>query len=130
MSSALAGIARSGTVHVLFAFTVMGSWAIFANKAHPMPKPLIVGFVQGMLSALITLFLKIAIDRMARRLTGIAALFVPPIIACSVSLCALITIHWLSGTPEIIKTIALPFSIAASYASLYCYSLRSMQRHT
>ena len=25
----------------LFAFVAMGSWAVFANRAHPMPAPLL-----------------------------------------------------------------------------------------
>jgi hypothetical protein len=29
----------------------MGGWAVFANLGHPMPKPLIAGAVQGVLSA-------------------------------------------------------------------------------
>ena len=44
------------------AFIAMGSWATFANLAHPMPRPLIAGVVQGTLSALITLFLKRMIE--------------------------------------------------------------------
>ena len=36
----------------------MGSWAAFANRMHPMPRPLIAGFVQGVLSGCLTLFLK------------------------------------------------------------------------
>jgi len=49
------------------------------------------------------------------------ALWAPPLIACSASLGLLAGAHILAGTPEVIKTIALPFSVAASYATLYNY---------
>ena len=130
MTPALASIARNGAVHVLFAFTVMGSWAVFANQAYPMPTPLAAGMVQGTISAVITFFLKTTIERLAVRFAGLTALLAPPLIACSVSLCALVVIHQLSGTPELLKTIAFPFLVAASYAALYSISLWRTQRHS
>jgi len=47
---------QSSITHISFAFVAMGSWAVFANWAHPMPKPLFAGLLQGLMSATITFF--------------------------------------------------------------------------
>lgn len=115
----MTGLLRSGIVHVLFAFLAMGSWAAFANRLHPMPAPLLAGLVQGGLSACITLFLKRSIDLLVSRLDGVAARIVPPVAAAAISASLLTTLHGLSGTPEILATVALPLAVATSYAALY-----------
>lgn len=123
MSPPLARLMRSSVVHVGFAFLAMGSWAVFANRAHPMPAPLLAGLIQGMLSAGITLILKRGIEALARRFSGLAALLAPPAIAGLVSASLLTAIHTLGGTPEIARTIAVPLTVATSYAALYNLSL-------
>jgi mannose/fructose/N-acetylgalactosamine-specific phosphotransferase system component IIC len=114
---------RSSVVHVGFAFLAMGSWAVFANRAHPTPAPLIAGLIQGTLSAIITLLLKRGIEYLASRFSGLAALLAPPVIAGVVSASLLTVIHTIGGTPEIARTIAVPLSVATSYAALYNFSL-------
>lgn len=123
MSGPLARLMRSSIVHVGFAFLAMGSWAAFANRAHPMPAPLQAGLLQGAISATITLVLKRAIEYLASRFSGLAALLAPPVIAGLVSASLLTLLHTLGGTPEIAKTIAVPLTVATSYAALYNYSL-------
>jgi len=123
MSGPLARLMRSSIVHVGFAFLAMGSWAAFANRAHPMPAPLQAGLLQGAISATITLVLKRAIEYLASRFSGLAALLAPPMIAGLVSGTLLTMLHTLGGTPEIAKTIAVPLTVATSYAALYNYSL-------
>lgn len=123
MSAPLARLMRSSIVHVAFAFIAMGSWAAFANRAHPMPVPLIAGLIQGMLSAVITLVLKRGIEALAVRFSGLTALLAPPLIAGLVSASVLTIIHTIGGTPEIARTIAVPLTVATSYAALYNLSL-------
>jgi fructose-specific phosphotransferase system IIC component len=123
MNTAIVRLARSSVVHVLSAFVAMGGWAVFANRAHPMPAPLVAGMIQGGLSACITLFLKRLIETLSLRFDGITALLVPPVITCLVSASLLTLIHALSGTPEVLATIALPLTVATSYAALYNFSL-------
>ena len=118
--------ARNSAVHMAVAFIAMGSWAAFANLAHPMPRPLIAGVVQGTLSALITLFLKRMIEALSARLPGSAGYWVPPVVAVVVSLSLLSSIHWIAGTPEILKTIVVPLSVTAIYATSYNLALRRM----
>ncbi|MDO9416450.1 hypothetical protein [Pararhizobium sp.] len=123
MNARLRRLATSSSVHVLFAFVAMGSWAVFANRAHAMPKPLTAGLVQGTLSACLTLFLKSAIDALSTRFSGVPAYVAPPLIACLASSGALAAIHALSGTPEILKTIAVPLVVSTTYAALYNASI-------
>ena len=123
MSGPLARLMRSSIVHVGFAFLAMGSWAAFANRAHPMPAPLYAGLLQGAISATITLVLKRAIEYLASRFSGLAALLAQPVIAGLVSATLLTILHTLGGTPEIAKSIAVPLTVATSYAALYNYSL-------
>ncbi len=112
-------ILQSSVTHVLFAFCAMGSWAVYANWVHPMPKPLYAGVLQGLMSATITYFLKRTIEALQAKFHGKRALWAPPLIACTASLCVLAGMHILLGTPEVLKTIALPFTVAASYATIY-----------
>ena len=121
-----AATARNSAVHMAVAFIAMGSWATFANLAHPMPRPLIAGVVQGTLSALITLFLKRMIEALSARLPGSAGYWVPPVVAVAVSLSLLSSIHWIAGTPEILRTIVVPLSVTAIYATSYNLALRRM----
>lgn len=120
----VSGAARSTIVHMAVAFLAMGSWAAFANAAHPMPLPLLAGVVQGTLSALITLFLKRMIEALSARLPGSTGWWLPPLVAMLSSLTLLSVIHWLAGTPEIARTIIVPLTVTTVYASSYNIALR------
>lgn len=112
-------LAGAAWVHVLVGFVLMGSWAFYANAAHSMPKPLIAAVLQGSLSGAITFGLKTVLDYLRDRLSAGFAAWAPPLITCSVSLCVLIGVHSIAGTPEVMKTIAVPFSVASTYAVTY-----------
>lgn len=131
MTGRLRALAGSSTVHVAFAFLAMGGWAVFANRLHPMPRPLLAGLVQGTVSAALTLYLKSMIDALARRFPGLSALYAPPLIACLTSTGLLVAVHAASGTPEILRTIAVPLAVSTTYAATYSYSLfRNTTRHS
>jgi len=128
MTAVLRRLASSALVHFLLAFLAMGGWAFYANRKYPMPQPLVSGLVQGMLSALLILFLKVTIDFLARRLTAAAAFWAPPLIACLASAAILVVLHTLGGTPKIAKTIAIPLVVSTSYAAAYNYSIYRRSR--
>ncbi|KOF22434.1 membrane protein [Ensifer adhaerens] len=123
MSSQLRSLARSSIVHVLFAFLAMGGWALFANRHHAMPRLLIAGLVQGALSAALTLCLKSTIEALSLRFRGVLRLWMPPLLACLGSTTILVAVHAATGTPEILRTIAVPLLVSTSYAVLYNYSI-------
>lgn len=132
LESKIKAFVASSVTHVAFAFIVMGAWAVFANRYHPMPEPLVAGLVQGALSATITLLMKKALDYLSalffRRNAVRAALIAPPVLVCSVSLTGLILSHVAAGTPEIFATIAVPFSVAFTYAWIYTFGIWTTQR--
>ncbi|MEM5518760.1 hypothetical protein WNY37_17510 [Henriciella sp. AS95] len=112
--------------HVAGAFLAMGSWAVFANSAHPLPDMLLAGLVQGTLSGLITLVMKKCLEALSSQFARAApalTILAPPLIVCTVSTAVLIGTHALAGTPEILATIAVPASVALTYAIIYSYSL-------
>ncbi|MDM9624441.1 hypothetical protein QTL95_00940 [Rhizobium sp. S152] len=121
-------IAASSITHVLFAFVAMGGWAVFANRDHSALRAGLAGLVQGGLSACLTLFLKKAVEFLAGKFDGSAPFWAPPLIACIASTTILVLIHALSGTPEILKTIAVPLAVSTSYATAYSYSLTRRRR--
>ena len=123
-------MASNTFVHVAFGFIAMGAWAVFANRAHPLPQALLSGLVQGTISGTLTLFLKKGLERMSAMFFKarqsdegqgryIAALFVPPLVTATAIGAILFTAHTLAGTPEILATIAVPFTVSTTYAILY-----------
>ena len=130
MSSNMRPLAQSSAVHMAVAFVAMGSWAIFANRNHAPAQMLLAGAVQGAISAAITLILKKAIERLARIFTGTGRLWLPPAFVIAVSATALASIHRIAGTPEILRTIAVPLLVSASYAAAYNYSLHRKEQRS
>ncbi len=141
-------MASNTLVHVAFGFIAMGAWAVFANRAHPLPQALLAGLVQGAISGTLTLFLKKFLEWMSRRLSptlrqaqrdavatpldgrqpepdegrpkrNLAALVLPPLITATAIATILFTAHTLAGTLEILATIAVPFTVSTNYAILY-----------
>lgn len=114
---------RASALHMAVAFLGMGGWAVFANRGHAMPAPLIAGLVQGCLSAMLTLAMKRMMETLSARLTGPAAVIFPPLLAVSLSLAVLLSLHAIARTPEIATTIALPLSVTAIYSISYSLAL-------
>ena len=117
--SALQRLAKSTAVHVGFAFVAMGGWTLFANAGHGLAAAWLPALVQGAISGIITLVLKHALEAMAARLTGPIAYVVPPAVTAATILAVLVGVHRLIGTPEIARTIAVPWSVSTLYAVVY-----------
>jgi len=114
----LAKLARATATHVAFAFLAMGGWALFANRAHG-TGAIAPALAQGVLSSAITLGLKRALEALSPRLPGVLAYLVPPFVTASVILAGLWSVHRLIGTPEILATIAVPWSVSTLYAIVW-----------
>lgn len=119
----LAALARASAVHVGVAFVAMGGWTLFANRAHGAAATL-PALVQGTISGLITLGLKRVLEAFSARLGGPLAYILPPLLTASAILALLVGVHTLIGTPEILATIAVPWSVSTGYAILYTAALR------
>ena len=118
---------RSTALHVGFAFVAMGGWAAFANHDHGAGTMLLAFVVQGALSGLITLVMKRGLETGHARLGGLSARLVPPLISCTLIAALLFSVHTLAGTPEVIRTIALPWTVSTLYAFIYVASLERVR---
>lgn len=118
---------RSTALHVGFAFVAMGGWAAFANRGHGAGAMLAAFVVQGALSALITLVMKRGLEAGHARLDGVSARLVPPLISCTLIAALLSGAHTVAGTPEVIRTIALPWTVSTLYAFIYVASLERVR---
>lgn len=112
-------MASNTFVHVAFGFIAMGAWAVFANRHHPLEQALLAGLVQGTISGALTLFLKKFLEWFNARLKGVTAVVLPPLVTATAIATILTTAHTLAGTPEVLATIAVPFTVSTSYAILY-----------
>lgn len=106
-----------------FAFIAMGGWTLYANHGHGMAAAWPPALAQGAVSGLITLVLKHALEALAGRFAGPTAYVAPPIITASVILALLLGVHHLIGTPEVWRTIAVPWSVSTLYAFVYSATL-------
>ncbi|GAB4235667.1 MAG: hypothetical protein Tsb0032_40870 [Kiloniellaceae bacterium] len=116
-------LAHSHLAHLAGAFLVMGSWAFIANRDHAVDEALTAAVLQGTLSACVTLTLKSFIEKIAPRFSGHAALALPPLLAFCLVGGVLILLHRVSGTPELLATVALPLAAATVYAAVYNLAL-------
>lgn len=110
-------------VHVGFAFLAMGGWTLYANSGHGLAAAWLPALLQGLLSGLITLVLKQLLERLSGRFVRVAAYVLPPAMTASAVLLLLICVHKLIGTPEIVRTIAVPWAVSTLYAILYSATL-------
>ena len=116
-------LAGSTAAHVGFAAVAMGGWALLANSGHGLAAALPPALGQGVLSGLITLVLKRALEAMSGRFPGPLAYLIPPVLTASVILAVLVVAHRLIGTPEILRTIAVPWGVSTTYAFVYTAAL-------
>ena len=123
MSSNFRTFAGSSVAHIGFAFLAMGGWALFANSGHGLAAAWLPALSQGALSGLITLVLKRALEAMSGRFPGVLNYALPPAITAGAVLHLLVSVHKLIGTPEILRTIAVPWSVSTLYAIIYSATL-------
>ena len=114
---------RSTVGHVAFAVLAMGGWAAFANRGHGGQAMLIAFAAQGAMSGLITLLIKRWLEWAHARLAGPAARVLPPLASCLTVAGVLIGVHTAVGTPEVLTTVAVPWTVSTLYAFTYALSL-------
>jgi hypothetical protein len=112
-------VLKSSLLHVAFGFLAMGGWALFANRAHGLAEAWPPALVQGTISGILTGALKKTLETLDGRLAGWLAFVVPPALTAASILALLTLAHSLVGTPEMVATIAVPWSVSTLYAVLY-----------
>ena len=123
LASGFQTFAKSSATHIGFAFLAMGGWTLYANSGHGLAAAWLPALSQGVLSGLITLVLKRVLEAMAPRFSGPLAYVVPPALTATTILILLVAVHRLIGTPEVARTIAVPWSVSTLYAILYSATL-------
>lgn len=123
---------KSSLVHVAFGFLLMGGWAFFANRAHGLAGAWLPALVQGTVSGALTGGLKKTLEWLDRRMGGLwadwMAFVFPPMLTANVILQLLGLVHKLIGTPELVATIAFPWSVSTLYAIVYNAGLVRVRR--
>jgi hypothetical protein len=112
-------LARSSPVHVAFGFLLMGGWALYANSGHGLAKAWGPALAQGAISGLLTGALKKTLEALDGKIPGLLAYVLPPALTAGTILALLTAVHTLIGTPEIVRTIAFPWSVSTLYAIVY-----------
>ncbi|MDP2260602.1 MAG: hypothetical protein Q8J89_12900 [Caulobacter sp.] len=120
---------KSSLVHIAFGFLAMGSWALFANREHGLAGAWLPALAQGTISGALTGVLKKTLEVLDGRLKGAPALIVPPAITAGSILTLLLLVHTAIGTPEVIATIAVPWSVSTLYAIVYNAGLVRARRN-
>lgn len=110
---------KSSLVHVAFGFLLMGGWALFANRAHGLGAAWLPALAQGTLSGALTGGLKKTLEWLDGKIGGAPAFVIPPALTAGSILVLLIGVHTLIGTPELVATIAFPWSVSTLYAFVY-----------
>ena len=121
--SPLARLARSTPLHVAIGFLLMGGWAAFANRGHGVQAQGLAFVVQGLLSGALTLVLKRGLEAAYARMAPPFDRTVPPMVSCLVIAGVLTLVHTLAGTPEVLATIAVPWSLSTLYGFIYVFTL-------
>ncbi len=107
----------------------MGGWALFANRGHGLDGAWLPALVQGTISGGLTGVLKKTLETLDGRLKGAPALVVPPAVTAGSILTLLVLVHAAIGTPEVIATIAVPWSVSTLYAIVYNAGLVRARRN-
>lgn len=110
---------QSSAVHIAVGFLLMGGWALWANRAHGLEEALLPALAQGVFSGAVTGVLKKSLEWMAGRVPPALAYVLPPVLTAATILALLTLMHTLIGTPEVVRTIAFPWSVSTLYAIVY-----------
>ena len=115
----------------LAAFVLWGGWAYYINGGSANPASLKAAGVQGSASFIITLLMVRAVTWLHGRLpSGTIQAWLPSVITLSCTGSALIAIHLLAGTPQILPTIAPALLVGGLFCLYTSHTLRKMEaRH-
>ena len=110
----------------IIAFAVQGSWTLWANWGHGLEKAAPSALMQGIFSGISASIMTLLMDMLFRLIRP--SRLRPPIciMLTSISMvCVLTALHFLIGTPEILKTLLLPCFAIAAYAVGYTSHLQT-----
>lgn len=109
-------------------FVFYGGWAVLVNFMHGKDSAFKAGLVQGLYSFVLTFFMTILLEATYQRVFDLlanarTAVAITVIFSCSIVFTGSWYINYLSGTPEIFKTVILGYIFGGLYAMLYSIGL-------
>lgn len=111
-----------------FAFILWGTWAYFVNEGSSIEEGLKAAWVQGGASFIITLLMVHTVTWLHERLpSGKLQAWLPSAITISCTGSALIVMHLLAGTPQILPTIAPALLVGGLFCLFTSHTLRKME---
>ena len=110
----------SGTI----AFLAYGAWATYANDQYGIWIAIRSGFTQGLLSLFVTVTMTFTVEKTFMwtknaKFQWLLTAFGP----LSLLLGLMALVHWIIGTPEILKTIAPSAIVGTIYCTIYTTGL-------
>ena len=113
----------------LLAFVLWGGWALYANLTESTSQAIIAGVLQGTASAVITLCMTLAINRLFPLFRQpLLAVLLPPLLVVSITSSLLFVLHSLGQTPRLWLTILPPSAVAFAFCLFLTVRL-ALQNH-
>ncbi len=113
-------------VSALLAFVMWGAWAYYVNQPNGASVGVKSGLIQGAASAVITLIMVRIVTRVYQRLPLIPGLLiVPALLTVALTGSCIVTLHWFAQTPDIIRTVVPPLSVAFLFCVFTTYKLHA-----
>jgi penicillin amidase len=113
----------------IIAFLLYGSWAVYANNEYGLLITLRSGLTQGLLSMTVTMVMTLAMEKVFSRIKPAILRFILTALGPLVTLITLMAfVHWIVGTPRIIKTIFPSVVIGTIYCILYTLGLSKVKK--
>lgn len=112
------------------AFVLWGGWAFYANVDSSSTFPLIPALVQGSASAIITLLMALAVQRLniLFAATPRLAAWLPPFVIVAITSTLLVVFHSLAGTPNLVATVIPPSAVAFAFCLFLSLSLANTRQ--
>jgi hypothetical protein len=115
---------RKALISAIAGFVLQGSWALYANFSFGWGKSVPAALVQGVCSFVMTYACTMMIELILAATTRVAPTL--RFVAASAATISFIVVvqasaHWLTGTPQILKTILPAIIIGGSYCVIYSF---------
>jgi len=113
-------------VSALLAFLIWGTWAYYVNQSSGVFVSLKSGLIQGAASGFMTLIMVRIVSKFYQILPkNLYWLALPPLLTVVMTGSCIVALHWLANTPDIVRTVVPPFSMALMFCAFTTYKLHS-----
>ncbi len=121
-------VIQRSIVSAVLGFAVYGGWGVLVNFMHGEDLALRAGLTQGSYSFVLTFFMTLLLESSYKRSDALFGGGRSAIAATVVFSCALVftgswLVNYVSGTPEIFKTVILGYVLGGAYSLIYTIGL-------